>query len=300
MTNDEKILNKYKLNPKKIKYLKKVKIIDTDKGTYTLKIKTSNNNKIYTYLENRNFENYLPPINSPKDPYEIYEYIEESEMSKEDKALNLIYILSILHTKTTVYENTNLDSIKEIYESNLKELEYLDYYYHDLQDYIENKVYMSPEEYLLIRNITNIYNAISFSREALEKWYNEKLKQTRERQVLLHNNISTEHFLLSKDNAYLINWNKAKRGYPIYDLITFFKNEYQDLEFKSLYNLYQKKYKYTYDEELLFFSLIAKPWKITFTNNHYNNTIIVTNLIEYIEKGSKLVSKENKENQETE
>ena len=140
MTNDEKILNKYKLNPKKIKYLKKVKIIDTDKGTYTLKIKTSNNNKIYTYLENRNFENYLPPINSPKDPYEIYEYIEESEMSKEDKALNLIYILSILHTKTTVYENTNLDSIKEIYESNLKELEYLDYYYHDLQDYIENKV----------------------------------------------------------------------------------------------------------------------------------------------------------------
>ena len=48
-------------------------------------------------------------------------------MSKEDKALNLIYILSILHTKTTVYENTNLDSIKEIYESNLKELEYLDY-----------------------------------------------------------------------------------------------------------------------------------------------------------------------------
>ena len=50
MTNDEKILNKYKLNPKKIKYLKKVKIIDTDKGTYTLKIKNSNNNKIYTYL----------------------------------------------------------------------------------------------------------------------------------------------------------------------------------------------------------------------------------------------------------
>lgn len=300
MTDTEKILSKYKLHPKKIKYLKKVKIIETDKGTYALKTKTSNNSKIYDYLENRNFENYLPLINSPKDPYEICKYIKDSEMSKEDKALNLIYILSILHTKTTVYENINFDSIKEIYESNLKELEYLDYYYHDLQDYIENKVYMSPEEYLLIRNITNVYNAIFFSKDSLEKWYNEKKKQTRERYVLLHNNISIEHFLLCKDKAYLINWNKSKRGYPIYDLLTFFKNEYQDLEFESLYNLYQTKYKYTYDEKLLFFSLIAKPWKITFTNNHYNNTIIVTNLIEYIEKGSKLVSKENKENQETE
>lgn len=300
MTNDEKILNKYKLNPKRIKYLKKVKIIDTDKGIYTLKVKTSNNDKIYTYLENRNFENFLPQLNSFSEPYEIHEYIKESEISKEDKALNLIYILSILHTKTTVYENTNLDSIKEIYETNLKELEHLDYYYHDLQDYIENKVYMSPAEYLLIRNVTNIYNAIIYSRETLEKWYNEKLKQTKERQVLLHNNISTEHFLLCKDNAYFINWNKAKRGYPIYDLLTFFKNEYQDLEFESLYNLYQKKYKYTPDEELLLFALIAKPWKITLTNNHYNDTIVVRNLIEYIEKGSKLVSKENKENQETE
>ena len=47
MTDTEKILSKYKLHPKKIKYLKKVKIIETDKGTYTLKTKTSNNSKIY-------------------------------------------------------------------------------------------------------------------------------------------------------------------------------------------------------------------------------------------------------------
>lgn len=300
MTEIAHLLKKYNLHPKKIKYLKKLKIIDTDNGTYTLKLKTNNNEHIYTYLENRDFKNFIAPLTTTIDPYEICKYVQEIDMPKKDKALNLTYILSILHTKTTTYESINLDTIKEIYENNLKELEYLDYYYHDLQDYIENKVYMSPAEYLLIKNATNIYNAIFYSRETLKKWYEVKQQETKERHVLLHNNLSTEHFLLCKDEAYLINWNYSKRDYPIYDLLTFFKNEYQDLEFESLYNLYQKKYEYTKDEKLLFFALIAKPWKIVLSNNHYNNTIIVNNLITYIEKGSILISKENKENQEAE
>lgn len=300
MTNVEKILSKYGLAPKRVKYQKKLKIVETNKGIYTLKIKTNNTDKIYTYLENRNFENFIFPINSSKEPYEMYPYIQEDNISKEDKALNLIYILSLLHTKTTIYEAINLDSIKEIYETNLQELDYLNYYYHDLQDYIENRVFMAPEEYLLIRNITNIYNAINYSKATLEKWYTEKTKQSKERQVLLHNNLSLDHFLFCKDNNYLINWNKSKRGLPVYDLLTLFKNEYQEIELESLYFLYQKKYKYTIDEELLFFALLAKPWKITFSDNHYDNTILVNNLITYIEKGSSLVSKENKEYQETE
>ncbi len=300
MTSLKDLLKKYDLTIENVKYLKSAKIIDTKKGKYVIKIKTSSNHQIYDYLLNRNFENVLLPINNSTDTYEIYPYIESENISNEDKAQNLIYTLSLLHNYTTIYENLNLDTVKEIYETTQKELENLDYYYHDLQDYIENKVFMAPEEYLLIRNISNVYNAITYSKNSLEKWYQEKTKQTTERQVLLHNNLSLDHFLISKDNAFLINWNKSTRGYPIYDLVGLFKSSYKDIEFENLYKYYQKKYKYTTDEQLLFNVLIAKPWKIEFSNNHYDNTIIVNDLIEYIVKGSLLVSKKHEKDQEAE
>lgn len=300
MTSLKELLKKYNLTVENVEYLKNTKIIDTQKGKYVIKIKTSNTHKIYDYLLSRNFENVLLPINDSNDNYEIYPYIESETISKEEKAQDLIYILSLLHNRTTIYENLNLDSIKEIYETTQIELENLDYYYHDLQDYIENKVFMAPAEYLLIRNISNIYNAITYSKESIEKWYQEKIKQTTERQVLLHNNLSLDHFLVSKENSFLINWNKSTHGYPMYDLIGLFKTSYKDLEFENLYRYYQKKYKYTLDEQLLFNSLIAKPWKIKFSNNNYDNTIVVNDLLEYIIKGSLLVSKKHEEDQETE
>lgn len=300
MNSLKELLKKYNLTVENVEYLKNTKIIDTQKGKYVIKIKTSNTHKIYDYLLSRNFENILLPINDSNDNYEIYPYIESETISKEEKAQDLIYILSLLHNRTTIYENLNLDSIKEIYETTQIELENLDYYYHDLQDYIENKVFMAPAEYLLIRNISNIYNAITYSKESIEKWYQEKIKQTTERQVLLHNNLSLDHFLVSKENSFLINWNKSTHGYPMYDLIGLFKTSYKDLEFENLYRYYQKKYKYTLDEQLLFNSLIAKPWKIKFSNNNYDNTIVVNDLLEYIIKGSLLVSKKHEEDQETE
>lgn len=297
MSRENELLKKYGLRVKHISYKKSLKIVDTNKGKFTVKVK-ENNNDIYDYLLNREFKNFIPPVNSQEESFEIYPYISEKSISAEDKAVNLVYILSMLHTRTTVYEVLDLDNVKKIYEENLKELNYLEGYYHDLQDYIENIVYMSPDEYLLIRNISRIYNAIIYSKNTLEAWYQKEILQTKERQVLLHNNLSLDHFLISGDNNYLINWKNAKKGLPIYDLLNFFKNEYESIELEGLYRLYQSKYKYTEEETLLFNALLSKPWKLEFSNNHYQNTIKVQKLIDYLAKGSILVSKENKKYQE--
>ena len=77
------------------------------------------------------------------------------------------------------------------------------------------------------------------------------------------------------------------------------KNDYEELELKSLYNIYQSKYRFTEEEELLFFALLSKPWKLEFTKNHYNNTLQVQKLLDYIVKGSTIASKEDQEDQET-
>lgn len=299
MNNINKTLDKYGLKPTNIIYKGKTKILNTEEGTYTIRLKKNDNKKIYTYLKDRNFNNFLPIYNSFEDPYEIYSFIEEKDLDDKDKANDLIYILSLLHNKTTTYENINLDEIKEIYESTSYKLNILDFYYHNLQDRIENNVYMSPAEYLLIRNISNIYSAIYFSKDYLEKWYEEKKKQKTERKVLLHNNVRLHHFLAGEDNAYLINWSKSKRGSVIYDFISFYRNEYLNIEPKALFDIYQSKYIYTNDEKLLFFSLLAIPWKIEFKKSNYINTLEVKNLVKYINMTDDFISEKNKENQKT-
>lgn len=296
MISEKELLAKYNLIPIKVSYKNKTKIIDTEDGKYTIKVKSNNNYTIYQYLDAHNFNNYLPQINHLEEPYEIYPYVKEKEIDKQTKAIDLMYILSLLHNKTTTYQEVNLDKIKEIYEESMNKINYLISYYFDLQDHIENKVYMSPGEYLLIRNMNLIYTSLNNAKYNIDRWYKLKLKQPKERQVLLHNNLSLEHFI-EADNNYLINWKKAHQGNVVYDFINFYQNEYQNVEIQTLYEIYQSKYHYTIDEKLLLYALIQIPWKITFKNTNYINTLHVRQLLDYLEKANYLISKEYEKDQ---
>ena len=298
MNREKVLLENYNLMPLRISYKKHTKIIETENGKFIIKLKNSDNHRIYEYLKSRNFHNFLSFKNQTEDPYEIYSYIEERKVSPTDKAIDLVYTLSMLHIKTTTYQDVDLDKTKEIYEQSVDKIAYLNIYYHDLQDYIENKVYMSPTEYLLIRNISRIYFSLGYAKETLELWYQEKNKLKRERQVQLHNNVSLDHFLES-ENPCLINWHRSQKGIVIYDFLNFYRNEYLTLEMNSLFELYQSKYQYTKEEKLLFFALLAIPWKIEFKDSNYVNTLNVRKLITYLVKSQILISKENEKNQKT-
>ena len=278
-----------------ISYKRNTKIVNDGNTKYVIKVKKGNTEKIYDYLSGRKFNNFLASIDNNRS-YEVYPYIAEKEITKEDKAVDLVYTLSLLHAKTTTYQNIDLDKVKEIYEENQFKLNYLNSYYHDLQDYIESKQYMAPGEYLLIRNISRIYMLLTFSKHMLEKWYNEKQKLKKERNVFLHNNITLDHFL-ENENAYFINWSKSHRGIVVYDFLNFYQNEYKSLEMSSLFEIYQSKYKYTQDEYYLFLSLLSIPPKVEFTNSNYINTLNVSNLINYVEGVEKFTSKENEKYQ---
>ena len=53
----------------------------------------------------------------------------------------------MLHVKTTHYENTTLDDYKKEYEKLAKELDNLSDFYNDLNNLIDEEIYMSPSEY---------------------------------------------------------------------------------------------------------------------------------------------------------
>ncbi len=271
------------------------KFVETDSGKYIVKSKSTDKNSIYNYLLNRGFDHFLRLENNYGDSYEIYKYIDD-DVSCSDKAIDLVYLLSMLHTKTTTYRGVVLDNVKKVYEKFNNDLEYLNIYYHQMQDYIESKVYMAPDEYLLIRNISLVYELLNMSKNYLEHWYSIKKEKKKERVVFLHNNLSLANFI---DSNHLIfkNWDKARKDWVVFDFYNFYRNDYRDLEFSSLYEIYQSKYRFTDDERLLFFALISKIWKVDLKKSHYNNCIVVDDLVSYLKKTRDFVLKYDEENQ---
>jgi len=278
-------------------YIDGNRVLETNIGKYEIKVKKSNTKEIYDYLRNKGFDNFVDIENDYDDPYEIYKYVEDTT-NINDKSINLVYVLSSLHNKTTTYQKPNEDNIKNIYETITNNLEKIYNYYYNLQDNIETKLYMSPAEYLLIRNISQIYNSINNSKYYINKWYNLKKNIKKERIALLHNNISLDNFIDRTDKKFK-NWEKAKKDYVVYDFYNLYKNDYKELEFNSLFDIYQSKYKYTEDELLLFKSLLSMPWIIELKENNYNNTVLVANLLEYLDKVKSFELEHNQENQKT-
>lgn len=296
MNDLEKIISKYDFYIRRYEEKDNIKIIDTDKGKFVLKSNSSKENELYEYLGNKQFDYLI--YKEELDDYNIYPYIDEIDIPKGEKAIDLVNILALLHNKTTFYRQVVLDDVKELYENLNKKIDNLYRYYYDLQDIIEQRVYMSPEQYLLIRNMSLFYSSLNFSKDKLNKWYQLKLQQKKERVVLLHNKPTLDHILIN-ERKQLISWNDCRRDIPIYDFLYFYKNNYLTVDMSSLFELYQSKFYYTKDEYLLFLTLITIPEKITFTKNHYSDCQSVYKIVKYLVKTHDFVSKEEEKNQET-
>lgn len=283
--NLKQILSKYDVPLKKITILSNTKIID-DKVVVKEK-KTDNIKNIYSYLRSRSFD-YFPNPLSIDDKYEIYPYIDNSNEPKEQKAMDLMHLLSLLHSKTTFYREADIDRNKEIYENIVNELEYLNNYYTDLITLIEKEVYMSPSGYLIARNINIIFESIYYAKETITSWYEKIENNKNERVVNIHNNINLDHYI-KDEKPYLISWNKSKIDSPIYDLLSFYKNHYLELDFDDLFHYYESNYPLKEEERLLLFSYMAMPTKVDILNNEYKMCIKINKMIDYLYKTSNLI-----------
>lgn len=175
-------LKKYSLKPHRYEKNGKVTYIDTDSGRFVVK-NNNRNQEILDYLESRNFDYFPSFISDKSDKYEISEYIEESSIPYEQKMMDLIDLVALLHNKTTHYKEVDIAHYKEIYEDINNNIAYLYSYYTDIISVVESKIFMSPSEYLLARNISKIYAALNFAKIEIEKWY--ELVKNKKKIVLL-------------------------------------------------------------------------------------------------------------------
>ena len=274
------LFDKNNIITRKITIKHNVRIIDTGNDKFVIKKRDKDLENLFKYLSSRGF-NYFPNILYKTDNYDVYKYIEGVNLPREEEAIDIVKLLSILHNKTTFYKDIDDDSYKEIYEDIIDRIDYLYNYYDDFANIIEREEYMSPSNYLFIRNISKIFQALNYSRINIDKWYNLIKNKKRVRIVNLHNNVSLDHYLLA-DKPYLISWRLSKKDMPIYDIINFYKKYYNELDFSELLRIYEVNYPLLKEEKILLFCLLSIPSKLEFTDNEYDMCLKVSRFYEYI------------------
>ena len=265
-------------------------IADTNVGKVVIK-RNKNKDYIYNYLNTRNFD-YYPEILDSED-YIVSKYVEDIDIPPEQKILDLIDLVSLMHSKTTHYKNISEDEYKKIYEDLMNNFEYLYEYYNDLISIIDDKVFMSPSEYLLARNISAIFKSIEIGRGYVEDWLKEVEGLNKLRMSVVHNNLDLSHYIRNNYD-YLVSCDKSKIDIPIFDLYNLYNNHFLDFNFFELLKRYEQTYPLKKYESDLFFILINMPSKIEFNDTEFNMCIKISNEIDRLYKSNELVNQYKK------
>ena len=278
-------ISKYKLPGEVFTIKSGARIID---NKIVIKNKVNDSiDRTYDYLKSRAFD-YFPSLLESSDGYEVYPYIEDIYEPREQKAMDMLHLLSLLHSKTTFYREVDIDKNKEIYENIINNINYLNDYYNELISLIEKEVYMSPSSYLIARNINIIFSSIYYVRDNIDKWYKKIENNKNERVSYIHNNINLDHYI-KRDKPYLISWNKSRIDNPIYDLLSFYKNHYLEFDFDDLFHYYESNYPLKEDERSLLFTYMAIPPVMDKSGSEYDMCIKINKTIDYLYKTSNLI-----------
>ncbi len=265
-----------------------VTILESTSGTIVLKPKENDLDSLFSYLRRRNFSALPKLIDSSRDGVNVFSYIEEMPMPKEQKAQDLVQVMASLHQKTSFYKNVSLDTYQEIYENIVSNIQFLQNSFHELFDLYFQEVYPSPSHYLFLRNASKVFASLEFSKREVDDWFELVKKENKQRVSYIHNQLCLDHFLKGEEEA-LISWEKSKVDSPVLDFVHFYQAEYFDLDFETLFQKYQEKYPWNEEEKKLFFILISLPFFPQLENDEMKNCEVMRNLFDYVFKTEQLI-----------
>ncbi len=264
----------------KISIKGKVKILDTDSDRLVIKKKNKDMSTLFNYLSERGIDTYPEIIDEKKDEIE-YKYYEEIHRFNENIDEDFIKSVADIHYKTTYYKDVSRKKYKDIYNTLIDNIDYLKDYYDNYVRKSDIEIYNSPSNYLLLRNFTIINSSLYFVEKELNSWYNLVKDKTKERVTIVHNNLRKDNYLRSSKNI-LTGWENYMVDTPVLDIYKLYKNEYKNIDFKSMFKVYNDSFKLTKEELKLFFIMISIPKKITKSDNELDNVIETKNMLDYM------------------
>lgn len=279
-----KIYKPYKITKKNNIY-----IFNTMDGDYVVKINPKiNYKKLYAYLNSRSF-NYLPELSiDSRDDMVVLKYQEDVEMDNNQKALDLMDLVSLLHNKTAYFKDVTNDKYKEIYEDIKNNILYIENFYDNYFMSFILEEYSIPSHYLFLRNYSLIYGALKYSLDKLDEWYDRINDKNKQRVVLVHNNLKLDHFIKNSEE-YLISWDNYTFDTPVLDLYHFYLNEWENISISEVIKKYINNFNLLDEEIMLFYVLISIPFSLSLNDTEYNNCCNVRRLVNYLNKTSKIV-----------
>lgn len=292
MKTINKIKKELNCEIKKYSFFNNIKYIETDLGNFI--IKKCDNDNVYKNLERNNFDNYVD-YKYEIDNYKIYPYIDSIEVDDNEKALDIIHLMTNLHQKTSYYKNISINEIKDIYEQRKSKIKELNDYYEYLRFIIEEKINLTPTELYFLKNMSIIFISLDNASRYLDKWYSIMQNKTSQRISLIHNNLDLTH-IIENNKPYLISWDKSKYDIPIYDFISFYKKEFNELDFVDLLDIYCNNVHLLEEELYLLYVEILMPAKIIFDNSEIKNIYDLTYQTLYLNKTNYLILKNDKIN----
>lgn len=272
-------------------------ILETSQGDFLLKEKNKDISKLYSYLEYRGFTSYPKIIDSSRKEVNVFEYLSDEDLPKEQKCDDLIELVASLHNKTSYFKEVSADKFKSIYEDIKSNINYLSNYFNTLYEMYFSIIYMSPSEYLFMRNYYKIKEVLNYASEELDNWYNLVSNEDKIRVSIIHNNLELNHLIKNK----LISWDNYRTDTPVIDIVKLYKKEWNSINFSEILERYFYRFPlHSYEKKLLFI-LISLPdiENITFTSE-FDKCKNISNIINYIFKTESLIrpyntNEENKE-----
>ena len=269
-------------------------ILETTCGDFIIKPKNKDINELYTYLTNRGFMNYPKIIDSSRDEVNVFEYVEDIKLPKEQKCDDLIEIIASLHNKTSYFKEVSEDKFKSIYEDIKSNISYLSNYYNTLYEIGFNEVYASPSNYIFMRNYFKINAALEYANSELDNWYSLVTNETKIRVCLIHNNLELNHLLNNK----LISWDNYMIDTPVIDIVKLYKKEWKNINFSEILERYMYKFPLLEYEKKLLFILISMPPEIKKSDNEFEKCKVVSEVMDYVFKTEELIRPYNAEHEE--
>ncbi len=270
--------------PYRFTKIKNVTILESTSGNVVIKEKNKHVKNIYDYLSSRDFNYYPKLLNEDRIDANIYEYIEDFNKIYPQRNEDFIKLVALLHSKTSYIKEVTDDVYQELYENIKNNIVYYQEYYNKYYNLFLKSRYMSPSNYLFTRNYSKIQASLLFSMDNLDSWYQSSIDKVSERISLIHNNLSSDHFIKGDEKDYLISWDKSKFDSPVIDLVKLYKSEFFDMEFNSLFENYLRINPLTEEEKQLFFILISIPEELEIDKNELLSVKKMRYFLDYIYK----------------
>jgi spore coat protein YsxE len=273
------ILAPYGVKPYFVENMGKIKKITSDKGVFALKIVPPTLGTEFIRHIQALYQlgyNRVVPIYPTLDgryavlhQHSLYYLMpwlaNEVKEDHSEKNKKLFRELARLHTLSSKEYPIKKEERKEHYENTLLAIEKDEEFLVGFLEKCEKKTYMSPFELQYCLYYNDVHQALRYSKQKLEAWYEKTKDEEKIRTVLIHGKFSSDHFLFDdKGYGYFMNFENAKQGSPYQDLLPYLfrslkgylKHSQECIDWLSTYYQY---FPLKEDEKNLMLSYFAHP-----------------------------------------